>query len=138
MFLCVHNAGRSQMAAGWAAHLAGSGADILSGGSDPEARMNPSAVAAMAEVGIDTTSAQPRRRTDEDLLDADVPVTMGCGDTCPIVSRTSYLDWHLADPAGQGVVAAELVGAIVAVVVARLTHPDIVAVAHRVVVPHGH
>ncbi len=105
MFLCVHNAGRSQMAAGWAAHLAGSGADILSGGSDPAAVINRSAVEAMAEVGIDITSARPRRWTDDDLRGADVVVTMGCGDTCPIVSGTSYLDWPLPDPAGQGVEA---------------------------------
>ena len=101
LFLCVHNAGRSQMALGWFEHLAGGRAVALSGGSEPAERLNPAAVAAMAEVGIDITSHRPRRWSDADLDVADVVVTMGCGDTCPYVPGTRYEDWPLDDPAGQ-------------------------------------
>jgi arsenate reductase len=101
MFLCVHNAGRSQMAAGWLRHLAGDRVEVLSGGSDPAERIHPVATDAMAEVGIDITAGQPRRWTDETLGAADVVVTMGCGDTCPVVPGTRYLDWELDDPAGR-------------------------------------
>lgn len=102
VFLCVHNAGRSQMAAAWARHLGGDAVSIFSGGSDPAAEVNPSAVAAMHEVGIDITQAVPQRWTDEIVRSADVVVTMGCGDTCPYFPGTRYEDWPLADPAGQG------------------------------------
>lgn len=105
LFLCVHNAGRSQMALGWFRHLAGDRATAYSGGSEPADQVNPSAVAAMLEVGIDIEHHAPRRWTDADLEAADVVITMGCGDTCPFVPGTRYEDWPLADPAGQGVAA---------------------------------
>ena len=105
LFLCVHNAGRSQMALGWFQRLAGDRAVALSGGSEPASTVNPVAVAAMAEVGIDIAGAAPRRWTDEDLRAVDVVVTMGCGDACPYVPGTRYVDWPLDDPAGQDLVA---------------------------------
>jgi arsenate reductase len=105
LFLCVHNAGRSQMALGWFEHLAGGRAVAYSGGSEPADRVNPSAIAAMHEVGVDIAQRSPRRWTDADLDTADVVVTMGCGDTCPFVPGTRYEDWPLADPAGQGLEA---------------------------------
>ncbi len=100
VFLCVHNAGRSQMAAGWLQHLAGDRVEVLSGGSDPASVVNPSAVAAMAEVGIDIADEFPKPWTDETVRAADVIVTMGCGDSCPIFPGTRYLDWEVGDPAG--------------------------------------
>ncbi len=102
LFLCIHNAGRSQMALGWFEHLAGGQAVGWSGGSEPADQVNPMAVAAMAEVGIDIAGAQPRRWTDEIVQAADVVVTMGCGDTCPFFPGVRYEDWPLDDPAGQG------------------------------------
>jgi protein-tyrosine-phosphatase len=102
LFLCVHNAGRSQMALGWFNHLAAGRAIGLSGGSEPADQVNPSAIAAMAEVGIDISANQPKQWTDVDLHAADVVVTMGCGDTCPVVPGKRYEDWPLDDPAGQG------------------------------------
>ena len=105
LFLCVHNAGRSQMAAGWLQHLAGDGVEVFSGGSEPADQVNPSAVEAMREVGIDISSATPQRWTDDVVGRADVVVTMGCGDACPVVPGTRYEDWELPDPAGQGVEA---------------------------------
>lgn len=101
LFLCVHNAGRSQMALGWFTHLADGRATALSAGSEPADAINPMAVEAMAEVGIDVTSATPKRWTDEMLAAVDVVVTMGCGDTCPVVPGTRYEDWPLEDPAGK-------------------------------------
>ncbi len=101
MFLCVHNAGRSQMAAGWLRHLAGDRVEVLSGGSAPGERIHPVAADAMAEVGIDITGESPKPWTDETLDATDVVVTMGCGDTCPVVPGTRYLDWELDDPAGR-------------------------------------
>ena len=101
LFLCVHNAGRSQMALGWFRHLAGPEHEALSGGSEPADDLNPAAVEAMAEVGIDITAQRPRRWTPEDLERVDVVVTMGCGDTCPYVPGTRYEDWPLEDPRGQ-------------------------------------
>jgi arsenate reductase len=103
LFLCVHNAGRSQMAMGWFNHLAGGRAVAFSGGSEPGDRVNPAAVAAMAEVGIDIAGAQPRRWTDENVRTADVVVSMGCGDSCPVYPGTRYEDWVLPDPFGKGV-----------------------------------
>lgn len=103
LFLCVHNAGRSQMAAGWMRALAGGGVRVLSAGSEPADQINPAAIAAMAEVGIDIRGRRPQRWTDEILGDSDVVVTMGCGDTCPYVPGTRYVDWPLDDPAGQPV-----------------------------------
>ena len=103
LFLCVHNAGRSQMAAGWLRHLAGERVDVYSGGSEPAEQVNPAAVAVMAEVGIDITGEQPQRWTDEQARAADVVVTMGCGDVCPVYPGKRYEDWELTDPAGQPV-----------------------------------
>jgi protein-tyrosine-phosphatase len=105
LFLCVHNAGRSQMALGWFEHLAGDRAVALCGGSEPAAEVNPSAVAAMAEVGIDIAHRTPRRWSERDLAVAEVVVTMGCGDTCPFIPGKRYEDWKLDDPAGQGIEA---------------------------------
>lgn len=101
LFLCTHNAGRSQMALGFFNALAGGRAVGYSGGSEPAHEVNPAAVAAMAEKGIDITAQRPKRWTDAMLREADVVVTMGCGDTCPFVPGRRYLDWPLADPAGQ-------------------------------------
>lgn len=103
LFLCVHNAGRSQMAAGWLEHLSAGRVDVLSAGSEPAELVNPSAVAAMEEVGIDLTGREPRRWDMADLEAADVVVTMGCGDTCPVLPGKQYVDWPLPDPAGKGV-----------------------------------
>ncbi len=102
LFLCVHNAGRSQMAAGFLPHHGGEGVRVLSGGSNPGEHVNPTAVDAMREVGIDIADQEPQRWDDEILGAADVVVTMGCGDTCPILPGKTYLDWELQDPAGQG------------------------------------
>jgi protein-tyrosine-phosphatase len=103
LFLCVHNAGRSQMAMGWFEHLAGGQAVAWSGGSEPGTEINPSAVAAMAEIGIDIAREYPKPWTEEIVRAADVVITMGCGDACPIYPGKRYLDWELEDPAGQGV-----------------------------------
>jgi arsenate reductase (thioredoxin) len=101
LFLCVHNAGRSQMAAGWMRHLAGDRVAVFSGGSAPAADVNPVAVEAMAEVGIDMRGRRPTAWTDDAVRSADVVVTMGCGDTCPVFPGKRYEDWELPDPAGQ-------------------------------------
>jgi protein-tyrosine-phosphatase len=101
LFLCVHNAGRSQIALGWFEYLAGDTAIGLSGGSEPAHSVNPVAVEAMREVGIDIASRTPRHWTDTDFDQADVVVTMGCGDSCPYVPAKRYEDWPLDDPAGQ-------------------------------------
>jgi arsenate reductase (thioredoxin) len=101
LFVCVHNAGRSQMAAGLLAARAGSQVDILSAGSVPAEQVNPMAVAAMAELGIDIGANQPKLLTDSDVKLADVVITMGCGDTCAIYPGKRYEDWDLNDPAGQ-------------------------------------
>ena len=103
LFLCVHNAGRSQMALGFFQYLAGDRAAAWSGGSEPGSEINPAAIAAMAEVGIDITTEFPKPWTEEILRAADVVVTMGCGDACPIYPGKRYLDWELADPAGKSV-----------------------------------
>ena len=101
LFLCVHNAGRSQMALGWLNHLAGDAAVAWSGGSEPASEVNPAAVQAMAEVGIDISAEFPKPWTDEVVRAADVVITMGCGDACPIFPGKDYQDWQVADPAGQ-------------------------------------
>jgi len=103
LFVCVHNAGRSQMASGWLAHLAEGRVDVYSGGSEPVEQVNPAAVEAMAEVGIDIRRQFPKPWSDEVLHAVDVVVTMGCGDECPYYPGTRYTDWDLDDPAGQGV-----------------------------------
>ena len=100
LFACVHNAGRSQMAAGFARHVGGADVEVLSGGSAPSDAVNPAAVEAMAEVGIDIATETPRRWADADVERADVVVTMGCGDECPFFPGTRYEDWAVADPAG--------------------------------------
>jgi arsenate reductase len=105
LFLCVHNAGRSQMALGWFNHLAGGRAVAWSGGSEPGAAVNPSAVLAMREVGIDITGEFPKPWTDEMVRAADVVVSMGCGDACPLYPGKRYEDWQLEDPAGRDVEA---------------------------------
>jgi arsenate reductase (thioredoxin) len=101
LFLCVHNAGRSQMALGWFTHLAGERALAWSGGSEPAARVNPGAVAAMAEAGIDISAEFAKPWTEEFLLAADVVVTMGCGDSCPLLPGKRYEDWEVDDPDGK-------------------------------------
>ena len=103
LFVCVHNAGRSQMAAGWLRHLGGDAVDVRSAGSLPGDRVNPAAVAAMAEVGIDIAGQQPKVLTTEAVEASDVVITMGCGDACPVFPGKRYLDWALEDPAGKGV-----------------------------------
>jgi arsenate reductase len=105
LFVCVHNAGRSQMAAGYLTHLAGDAVTVLSAGSEPAERVNPVAVEVMAEEGIDITSASPNILTTEAVQQSDVVITMGCGDTCPIFPGRRYEDWELDDPAGQGIEA---------------------------------
>jgi arsenate reductase len=103
LFVCVHNAGRSQMAAGWLRHLAGDAVEVRSAGSEPADQINPAAVEAMREVGIDITGQTPKRLEYETAQDSDVIITMGCGDTCPIFPGKRYEDWKLDDPAGKGV-----------------------------------
>ncbi|TLP54846.1 arsenate reductase ArsC [Microbispora triticiradicis] len=109
LFVCVHNAGRSQMAAGWLAHLAGDRVQVRSAGSAPAERVNPAAVDAMREVGIDISTATPKLLTAEAVQAADVIITMGCGDACPVFPGRRYEDWKLDDPAGQGVEAVRVI-----------------------------
>jgi arsenate reductase (thioredoxin) len=101
LFLCTHNAGRSQMAMGFFKHFAGDHANVYSGGSEPAAEVNPAAIAAMAEKGIDIAAEQPRRWTMDMLEAVDVVITMGCRDACPILPGRRYEEWVLPDPAGQ-------------------------------------
>ncbi len=101
LFLCTHNAGRSQMAAGWLKRLGGGRVQVYSGGSEPGNSLNPAAVEAMSEVGIDISTEYPKPWTDEVVRAVDVVVTMGCGDACPVVPGVRYVDWELDDPAGQ-------------------------------------
>ena len=103
LFVCVHNAGRSQMAAGYLQHLAGDQVEVLSAGSAPADQVNPAAVAAMAEDGVDVTTGTPKLLTTEAVQESDVVITMGCGDACPIFPGKRYEDWELDDPAGRGV-----------------------------------
>jgi len=103
LFVCVHNAGRSQMAAGYLQHLAGDRIAVLSAGTEPGNQVNPAAVAAMAEEGIDLSTATPKVLTDDAVIASDYVITMGCGDKCPFFPGKTYLDWKLEDPAGQGV-----------------------------------
>jgi arsenate reductase len=101
LFVCIHNAGRSQMAAGYLRHLAGDRVEVRSAGSAPGAEVNPVAVEVMREEGIDLTAAAPRRLTTEAVGVSDVVITMGCGDACPYVPGKRYEDWTVDDPAGQ-------------------------------------
>ncbi|RKE64885.1 arsenate reductase ArsC [Microbacterium sp. AG238] len=103
LFVCVHNAGRSQMAAGFLRDIAGDRVEVRSAGSMPAGQINPVAVAAMAEVGIDITGEQPKVLTTEAVQASDVVITMGCGDACPFFPGKRYEDWKLDDPAGQGI-----------------------------------
>ncbi|MFJ8645303.1 arsenate reductase ArsC [Streptomyces sp. NPDC093546] len=103
LFVCVHNAGRSQMAAAWLNHLAGDRIEVRSAGSAPVDAVNPAAVEAMREVGIDMSAETPKILTVDAVKASDVCITMGCGDTCPVFPGKRYLDWKLDDPAGQGV-----------------------------------
>ncbi|MGW4381812.1 arsenate reductase ArsC [Kitasatospora sp. NPDC004531] len=105
LFVCVHNAGRSQMAAGFLSHLAGDRVEVRSAGSAPGHEVNPAAVAAMAEDGIDISDQRPKILTPEAVRSSDYVITMGCGDACPYFPGKQYLDWTLDDPAGQGVEA---------------------------------
>ena len=105
LFVCVHNAGRSQMAAGWLSALAGGEIEVRSAGTAPAGQINAVAVEAMAEVGIDITGQSPKVLTVDAVEVSDVVITMGCGDTCPILPGTSYRDWALPDPAGKGIEA---------------------------------
>ena len=105
LFVCVHNAGRSQMAAAWLTKLAGDSVEVRSAGSAPADSINPSVVAAMLEVGIDISHEMPKVLTTSAVEESDVVITMGCGDACPFFPGKRYLDWPLQDPAGQGVAA---------------------------------
>lgn len=103
LFVCVHNAGRSQMAAAYLTHLAGDAVEVRSAGSEPAAAVNPAVVEAMAEEGIDISAEIPKVLTAGAVQSSDVVITMGCGDTCPVFPGKRYLDWTLDDPAGRGV-----------------------------------
>jgi arsenate reductase len=103
LFVCIHNAGRSQMAAGFLRDLGGDAVEVRSAGSDPGPHVNPAAVEAMAEVGVDISDQSPKLLTSEAVEAADVVITMGCGDACPIFPGTSYRNWELDDPAGKGI-----------------------------------
>lgn len=105
LFVCIHNAGRSQMAAGFLTHLAGGAIEVRSAGSAPAATINPAAVAAMAEIGIDILDQSPKILTPDAVESSDMVITMGCGDACPVFPGVRYRDWALADPAGKGIEA---------------------------------
>ena len=105
LFVCVHNAGRSQMAAGFLTHLAGDAVEVRSAGTAPADEVNPAVVEAMREVGVDLSAETPKVLTTDAVQASDYVITMGCGDECPFVPGRTYLDWELADPAGQGVEA---------------------------------
>ena len=105
LFVCVHNAGRSQMAAGWLRAIAGDRVEVLSAGSAPKDQINPVAVEAMAEAGVDIANNVPKVLTTDAVRESDVVITMGCGDVCPIFPGKRYEDWELDDPAGQGIEA---------------------------------
>ncbi|MFB7918386.1 arsenate reductase ArsC [Streptomyces sp. NPDC056061] len=109
LFVCVHNAGRSQMAAAWLTHLAGDRVEVRSAGSDPGDAVNPAAVEAMAEVGIDITAETPKVLTIDAVRESDVCITMGCGDACPVFPGKRYLDWRLDDPAGRDIEAVRTI-----------------------------
>lgn len=131
LFLCTHNAGRSQMALGYFTHLAGDDAVAYSGGSEPADAINPSAVAAMSEVGIDITGEHPKLWTDDVVRAVDIVVTMGCGDTCPVYPGKRYENWDLPDPAGQSVEAVRPIRDDIEQRVRRLLAELGVVVAHR-------
>jgi len=128
LFVCVHNAGRSQMAAGFLTALAGDRIEVRSAGSAPAEQVNPAAVVAMAEVGIDISGQNPKILTTAAVQASDVVITMGCGDTCPVFPGKSYRDWVLDDPAGQGLEAVrpirDAIRAKVEALIAELTAPS--------------
>ena len=109
LFVCVHNAGRSQMAAGFMSHLSGGAVDVLSAGSAPKESINPIAIQAMAEVGIDIANNVPKILTSEAVQASDAVVTLGCGDACPFYPGKRYEDWVLEDPAGQGIESVRVI-----------------------------
>lgn len=109
LFVCVHNAGRSQIAAGYMSHLSGGRVEVLSAGSEPKDQINPVAIEAMAEEGIDIAHNVPKILTTDAVLESDVVITMGCGDTCPIFPGKRYEDWELQDPAGKGIETVRVV-----------------------------
>ncbi|MEV0238282.1 arsenate reductase ArsC [Nonomuraea sp. NPDC050786] len=109
LFVCVHNAGRSQMAAGWLSHMAADRIDVRSAGSAPAEQVNPAAIEAMREVGIDIAAERPKILTADTVEASDVVITMGCGDACPIFPGKRYEDWKLDDPAGQGIEAVRVI-----------------------------
>jgi protein-tyrosine-phosphatase len=109
LFVCVHNAGRSQMAAGYLRHFAGDRVEVLSAGSEPKDQINPVAVEAMAEEGIDIASGTPKVLTTDAVRASDVVITMGCGDACPVFPGKRYEDWQLDDPAGQGIESVRVI-----------------------------
>jgi arsenate reductase len=128
LLVCVHNAGRSQMAAGWLTKLAGDQVHVRSAGSEPAGSINPIAVEAMAEVGIDITGEAPKLLTTDAVFESDVVITMGCGDTCPIYPGKRYEDWDLEDPAGKDItvvrrVRDEIEGRVRALIV-ELVRPE--------------
>jgi arsenate reductase (thioredoxin) len=126
LFVCVHNAGRSQMAAGWLRHLAGEAVEVRSAGSIPGDQVNPAAVASMAEVGIDISDQRPKVLTTGAVEASDVVITMGCGDACPVFPGKRYLDWALEDPAGRDVESVrpirDEIGTRVRALLAELQH----------------
>lgn len=122
LFVCVHNAGRSQMAAGFLQHLAGDRVRVRSAGSAPAGSINPTAQEAMAEVGIDISGEVPTKLTTPGVQTADVVITMGCGDACPVFPGKRYLDWPLDDPAGQGIEAVRPIRDEIKVLVEQLLH----------------
>lgn len=109
LFVCVHNAGRSQMAAGFMTALSGGSVQVRSGGSEPGHEINPVAIAAMAEVGVDISHAVPRLLTAEQVRESDVVITMGCGDACPVFPGKRYEDWELEDPHGKPIERVRLI-----------------------------
>ncbi len=128
LFLCVHNAGRSQMGLGWLTHLGAGKIVGFSAGSEPAESINPVAVEAMAEVGIDIANGNPQRWTVDMVKVADVVVSMGCGDTCPVFPGKRYVDWELRDPAGQGIETVRMVRDDIKIhveqLIGELTTPD--------------
>lgn len=131
LFVCIHNAGRSQMAAGFLSALAGDAIEVRSAGSAPADAINPAAVEAMAEVGIDISAQNPKTLTAEAVEASDVVITMGCGDTCPFYPGRSYRDWVLDDPAGKGVDAVRTIRDQIKIRVEDLIAELIPTTSHR-------
>lgn len=131
LFVCIHNAGRSQMAAGFLSALAGDAIEVRSAGSAPADAINPAAVEAMAELGIDISAQNPKTLTAEAVEASDVVITMGCGDTCPFYPGRSYRDWVLDDPAGKGVDAVRTIRDQIKIRVEDLIAELIPTTSHR-------